>query len=82
MITVNIGEAKDRFSELIRRVEDGEEVVIARDGAVVAEIRRRVLRRTPGALKGQITVREDFDDPLPDDVLHAIYEKSVIPDDV
>ena len=37
-ITVNIGEAKTRLSELIALVEAGEEVVIARGNAPVARL--------------------------------------------
>jgi len=46
MITVNMHEAKTRLSELVRVVEERNEVVIlCRDGHEVAEIRRRVKRR-------------------------------------
>jgi antitoxin (DNA-binding transcriptional repressor) of toxin-antitoxin stability system len=38
-------EAKSRLSELVRAVEEGEVVVLCRDGEEVAEIRRRVKRR-------------------------------------
>ena len=34
---INIGEAKTRLSELIARVEAGEEIVIARDNTPVAK---------------------------------------------
>lgn len=37
-ITVNIGEAKTRLSELIAKVEAGEEVVIARGNEPVARL--------------------------------------------
>lgn len=37
-ITVNIGEAKTRLSELIAKVEAGEEVVIARGNEPVAKL--------------------------------------------
>ena len=37
-ITVNIGEAKTRLSELVAKVEAGEEVVIARDNRPVARL--------------------------------------------
>jgi prevent-host-death family protein len=37
-ITVNIGEAKTRLSELVAKVEAGEEVVIARDNEPVAKL--------------------------------------------
>lgn len=46
MMTVNMHEAKTRLSELVRAVEDRNEVVvICRDGVEVAEIRRRDKRR-------------------------------------
>ena len=37
-ITVNIGEAKSRLSELIARAEAGEEVVIARSNAPAVKL--------------------------------------------
>jgi antitoxin (DNA-binding transcriptional repressor) of toxin-antitoxin stability system len=46
MIQVNMHEAKTRLSELVRAVEQRNEVVVlCRDGKAVAEIRRRPLRR-------------------------------------
>ncbi len=53
-LTVNIGEAKTRLSELLVKVEAGEEVVIARGGQPIArlspvdelEARRRLIRET------------------------------------
>ncbi len=39
-VTVNVGEAKTRLSELLARVEAGEEVVIARDSSPVARLSR------------------------------------------
>lgn len=40
-IQMNIAEAKAKLSELIARAEKGEEVLVARGGKVVAEIRPR-----------------------------------------
>jgi len=37
-ITVNIGEAKTRLSELVAKVEAGEKVLIARDNKPVARL--------------------------------------------
>lgn len=72
MTTVNIHDAKSRLSELLRRVEAGEEIVIARAGKPVA----RLLAfdppespRVPGMAQGLIDLHDDFDDPLPDDAL-------------
>lgn len=46
MISVNMHEAKTRLSELVKAVEEGNEVlVLCRDGQEAAEIRRRVKRR-------------------------------------
>jgi len=39
-IIVNVGEAKTRLSELLAKVEAGEEVVIARGGDPVAKLSR------------------------------------------
>ena len=38
-IQVNVGEAKAKLSELLNRVEDGEEVIIARGNEPIAELR-------------------------------------------
>ena len=72
MVTVNIHEAKTQFSKLIARVEAGEDIVIARDGTPVARlvaIRRAVPKRVPGRDRGLFSVPEDFDSPLPEDIL-------------
>jgi len=64
--TYNIGEAKTHWSRLLQRVENGEEIVIARAGkpiASLAAIRERPARREPG--NDTIVIRADFDDPLP-----------------
>lgn len=71
MRMVNIGEAKTNLSRLIRQVEQGEEVIIARDGeAVVKLVRVDVDRRPrePGLFKGQIAISDDFDAPLPPEI--------------
>ncbi len=74
MKPVNVHEAKTHFSRLLRRVEQGEEMVIARGGRPVARL-VPVERPRPlpilGADRGKFVVPEDFDAPLPDDVLAA-----------
>jgi len=69
---VNIHEAKTRLSELLVRVEGGEEVTVARAGKPVARlvpIREHQGKRTAGLAKGKVTVRDDFDAPLPPEIL-------------
>lgn len=67
MIEVNIHEAKTQLSRLIARVEQGEEVVIARAGEPVAKLVRAEgskRNRKLGAYAGKIWIAEDFDAPL------------------
>lgn len=68
-MAVNIHEAKTHLSRLIDRVEQGEEIVIARAGRPVAKlvpVRRKLRPRKLGSAKGQIRIRDDFDAPIPE----------------
>ncbi len=47
MLTVNLAQAKARLSELLDKVESGEEIVITRYGKPVAHIRRAVPAKKP-----------------------------------
>ena len=73
MKMVNIAEAKARLSDLLDDVERGETVVIARRNEPIAELRavpkQRKTLRPWGLYKGLIEIRDDFNDPLPDDLL-------------
>ncbi len=75
MIKVNVAEAKAHLSKYLRKVEQGETVVLARRNRPVAEIRRvtvrRKARRPIGLCAGEFVVPEDFDAPLPDELLDA-----------
>jgi prevent-host-death family protein len=74
MLTVNMHEAKTQFSRLIARVEAGEEIVIARDGTPVARLvaeRPARARRIPGRDRDVFAVPDDFDTPLPADVIEG-----------
>jgi prevent-host-death family protein len=72
--SVNVHEAKTNFSKLLARVEQGEEILIARAGEPVARlvaIRPRASVPTLGADIGAFTVPKDFDAPLPDQLIQA-----------
>ena len=73
MIKVGVHEAKTTLSDLLRRVAAGEEVTITRSGKPVAMIVPAPRRgpRTLGADRGLFEVPDDFDAPLPDDVVDA-----------
>lgn len=71
---VNVHEAKTHLSRLLDRVSQGEEIVIARAGKPVARlvpVSERPERREPGSASGRVVVGEDFDAPLPEEVLEA-----------
>ena len=73
---VNIHEAKTHLSRLLQRVAAGEEVTISRAGVPVARlvaVQPRTAVRPMGFAKGEIWVADDFDAPLPDDLLAAFY---------
>jgi antitoxin (DNA-binding transcriptional repressor) of toxin-antitoxin stability system len=77
--TVYINEAKTHLSKLIVRGRLGEEIVIAMAGEPVARLvaeARPGKRRKLGTAKGQIRIAEDFDDPLPDDLLDLFEGKA------
>lgn len=68
---VNIHEAKTHLSKLLRKVAAGEEIVIARAGKPVARLVpvETQPRRVFGIDRGRFEVPEDFNAPLPEDVL-------------
>jgi prevent-host-death family protein len=66
---------KTRLSQLLRLVDAGQEVEILRSGEPVAKIvpfKPRVKRQF-GVDHGAFTVTDDFDAPLPDEVLESFY---------
>lgn len=73
MVTVNIHEAKTNLSRLLAQAEDGEEVIIARNGKPVARlvsVQKRG-KRQPDIFKGKIVIPDSFFDPLPEEELKA-----------
>jgi prevent-host-death family protein len=72
MPTINIFEAKTQLSKLVEMAEKGQDVVIARAGQPVARLTSLEPMKRPirfGLLKGKIHVADNFDAPLPDDML-------------
>ncbi|MBI2688651.1 MAG: type II toxin-antitoxin system prevent-host-death family antitoxin [Acidobacteria bacterium] len=67
---ISVAGAKNRLSQLIRAMEDGEEVIITRNGKAVAQL-------TPapqpsgkvrwGALQGRIHLKPGWDAPITED---------------
>ncbi len=62
---INVHEAKTNLSELLRRVERGEEVVLARAGTPVAKLVPYTAStgpRLPGRWAGKVWMAADFDE--------------------
>jgi prevent-host-death family protein len=81
MDSVNIHQAKTHLSELIAKVERGEEIIIARAGKPVAkltayEVTAKPPYRKAGGLEGQIWIAPDFD--AADAEIERMFEESEI----
>lgn len=76
MIIMNIHEAKTHFSQLVGRALQGEEVVIARSGKPLLRLMpysEKTEPRRSGQFRGLMKVPENFDDPLPDEILKQFF---------
>ncbi|AOE84107.1 type II toxin-antitoxin system Phd/YefM family antitoxin [Pseudomonas sp. TCU-HL1] len=73
MITVPLGEAKNNLSKLVDEAANGQIITIAKHGRAMARLvpaGKRTGQRI-GAMKGILVIPEDFDAPLPDDLLDS-----------
>ncbi len=78
MITVNMHEAKSRLSELVKSVEERNEIVIiCRQGKPVAELKaaskKKLNRLTPDPSLKPIAINYDPTEPLADDEWPSEY---------
>ncbi|MEQ1856737.1 MAG: type II toxin-antitoxin system prevent-host-death family antitoxin [Longimicrobiales bacterium] len=70
--TVSLYRAKSTLSDLVDRASHGEEIVISKSGrpkAKLVPLEDVRPQRVPGQGRGLWLVSDDFDAPLPDDVL-------------
>ena len=78
MKQLNVAEAKAKFSELVDAAARGDGTIIAKSGTPVAMLvplgKEKHAPIKFGTLKGKIWIADNFDDPLPDDVLDE-FEK-------
>lgn len=72
---VSIYEAKNNFSELVRRAEQGEEVILSRRGRPVARlVKLSPKTRELGLFRGQIKELDpDWWKPMADEEAEAFY---------
>lgn len=72
MEQVNIHQAKTNLSQLLSRAVLGEEIIIAKAGKPMVRlvpVEKPTKERVLGQDEGLFTVPEDFNDPLPEDIL-------------
>jgi len=77
MLIVNVHRAKTELSMLLKRVEGGETIIIARAGRPVAKLEpyfETKKKRKPGTAKGKMTIKEEFFEPLPEELIKE-FEK-------
>lgn len=79
MRQVNIHHAKTHLSRLVEEAAAGGEIVIAKAGKPVARLVALSPEsgpRRPGILRGRMQVADDFDAPLPEELLAAFEGRS------
>jgi len=70
-MNISIAEAKAKFSELIKRAEGGEEIIVTRHGKMVARLmppnaKPEERSSLNGAMAGKIWIADDFDELGPE----------------
>lgn len=75
----NTHEAKTHLSKLLKRVQAGEEIVIASRGVPVAKLvpaRKGDAKSLMGSEAGRVIISDDFDAPLPPEILAGFMGES------
>jgi antitoxin (DNA-binding transcriptional repressor) of toxin-antitoxin stability system len=78
MLNVTVDEIQRDPLKYLRQVEAGETLVIVRSDKPIAELRPIAISeqlRPFGLCAGEFTVPDDFDTPLPEDILNAFEGK-------
>ncbi len=77
----NIYDAKSQLSDLVERASQGESFIIAKAGepkALLCPLEPKKKAGFPfGIMEGQITISDDFDAPLPPEII-ALFEEGPI----
>jgi prevent-host-death family protein len=76
---VSLYNAKTHLSELVEKAAAGTEIIISKSGkpkARLVPLETEDLKqlRVPGKGKGQVWISDDFDDPLPPEILALFYQ--------
>ena len=82
MKQINLYKAKTDLSSLVDKASKGETFIIAKSGIPLAKLGpleegKRKKKVKFGLLKGKLHVPDDFDAPLPDEILDLFYKGDV-----
>jgi prevent-host-death family protein len=82
MSSINLYDAKTHLSALVDRAAAGEEIIIAKAGIPLARLmpldHPRPVRR-PGGWEDGAWIADDFDAPLPPEILTGFTDETPIP---
>ncbi len=76
MNTIPMHQAKSTLSQLVKRAAAGETIVIGgygRPEAVLTRVDAVLPKKRLGLLEGKLNIPDDFDAPLPEEVLEGFY---------
>lgn len=79
---VNMHEAKTTLSRLVSDAIAGDEVILAKAGKPMVKlvpIEQKKKPRKLGIWKGKVKLADDFDAPLPDELLDLFYNGPIFP---
>ncbi|MGF1515079.1 MAG: type II toxin-antitoxin system Phd/YefM family antitoxin [Elainellaceae cyanobacterium] len=76
MVTITVDELQRDPLKYLRQVEAGETLIISRSSQPIAEVRPIASseQRPSGLCAGEFTVPDDFDAPLPEDILRGFED--------
>ncbi|NJO84028.1 MAG: toxin-antitoxin (TA) system antitoxin [Blastochloris sp.] len=69
-LTIDVADAQTKLQELLTLAMQGNEVVIAANQVPLVKlvpVRKRPQRRVAGLHRGALKMRDDFNEPLPDE---------------
>jgi antitoxin (DNA-binding transcriptional repressor) of toxin-antitoxin stability system len=73
--TISLKDAERQLPQLYERAASGEEIIIEAEGdrpqVRLVRVERPVQKRRLGGWEGQVWVSDDFDAPLPPDILEG-----------
>ena len=76
---IEVNEIENNFPSYFHRVEDGETIIILKDGKPKAEIKPVITAKQKlrpfGLCSGDFVVPDDFDEPLPEEIIREFEGK-------